>query len=134
MSLWRILIVMYSRFCPRTVRDSFFTTVPAPWCGYTTLSPTLYKPTLPFRRLHRQHAHERDPVGDASQYTESRSKRPLFPGIFGSWPKKPCSERTTVGATASLATPSSGCAGSYAGAAVQSRLGRRRATRQDHSC
>ena len=22
---------------------SFFTTVPAPWCGYTTLSPTLYK-------------------------------------------------------------------------------------------
>src|SRR5262250_1588058 len=48
MSLWRILIVRYSRFSPRTSRFSFFTTVPAPWCGYTTLSPTLYKPA-PFR-------------------------------------------------------------------------------------
>src|SRR5258707_756724 len=48
MSLCRILIVRYSRFCPRTSRDSFLMTVPAPWCGYTTLSPTLYKPTLPF--------------------------------------------------------------------------------------
>src|SRR5262249_23103270 len=37
----------YSRFWPRTSRDSFLTTVPAPWCGYTTLSPTLYKPVLP---------------------------------------------------------------------------------------
>src|SRR5205814_1474733 len=33
---------------PSTSRDSFLTIVPAPWCGYTTLSPTLYKPTLPF--------------------------------------------------------------------------------------
>src|SRR3954468_99774 len=49
MSLCRILIVRYSRFCPRTSRDSFLTTVPAPWCGYTTLSPTLYKPVLPSR-------------------------------------------------------------------------------------
>src|SRR3954447_9736639 len=48
MSLCRILIVRYSRFSPRTSRFSFFTTVPAPWCGYTTLSPTLYKPA-PFR-------------------------------------------------------------------------------------
>src|SRR5207253_10846557 len=44
MSLWRILILRYSRFSPSTSRFSFFTTVPAPWCGYTTLSPTLYKP------------------------------------------------------------------------------------------
>src|SRR3954471_3126854 len=93
-SLWRILIVMYSRFCPSTVRDSFFTTVPAPCCGYTTLSPTLYKPTLPFGRLHRQNADGVEPVGDGSQYTESCPKRPLFPGIFGIHPKKPCSERT----------------------------------------
>src|SRR5205807_449403 len=47
MSLWRILIVRYSRFSPRTSRFSFFTTVPAPWWGYTTLSPTLNKPCLP---------------------------------------------------------------------------------------
>jgi hypothetical protein len=33
------------------------------------LSPTLYKPTLPFRRLHRQNADGVEPVGDASQYT-----------------------------------------------------------------
>src|SRR6202012_3333033 len=45
MSLCRILIVRYSRFSPRTSRFSRFTTVPAPWCGYTTLSPTLYKLT-----------------------------------------------------------------------------------------
>ena len=50
MSLCRILIVRYSRFAPRTSRDSFLTIVPAPWCGYTTLSPTLYKPFLPFCR------------------------------------------------------------------------------------
>src|ERR671939_1517613 len=43
MSLCRILIVRYSRFSPRTSFFSRFTTVPAPWCGYTTLSPTLYK-------------------------------------------------------------------------------------------
>src|SRR5919108_1398628 len=42
-------MVRYSRFSPSTSRVSFFTTVPAPWCGYTTLSPTLYKPDLPFR-------------------------------------------------------------------------------------
>src|SRR5690348_528892 len=48
MSLCRILIVRYSRFSPRTSRDSFLTIVPAPWCGYTTLSPILYdKPDPP---------------------------------------------------------------------------------------
>ena len=45
MSLCRILIVRYSRVSPRTSRCSRFTMVPAPWCGYTTLSPTLYKLT-----------------------------------------------------------------------------------------
>jgi hypothetical protein len=29
----------------------------------------LYKPTLLFRRLHRQNADGVEPVGDASQYT-----------------------------------------------------------------
>src|SRR4029077_3303085 len=43
MSLCRILMVRYSRFSPRTSFFSRFTTVPAPWWGYTTLSPTLYK-------------------------------------------------------------------------------------------
>src|SRR5438270_1558554 len=43
MSLCRILIVRYSRFSPRTSRFSRFTIVPAPWWGYTTLSPILYK-------------------------------------------------------------------------------------------
>src|SRR6476661_6078232 len=50
MSLCRILIVRYSRFSPRTRRFSFFTIVPAPWCGYTTLSPTLNKPSSPTGR------------------------------------------------------------------------------------
>src|SRR6266700_8290399 len=47
MSLCRILIVRYSRFSPRTSRVSFLTTVPAPWWGYTTLSPTLYNADPP---------------------------------------------------------------------------------------
>src|SRR4029450_13737692 len=54
MSLCRILIVRYSRFSPSTSRDSFFTTVPAPWCGYTTLSPTLDNPTSQSRPITRQ--------------------------------------------------------------------------------
>src|SRR6478672_7718400 len=89
MSLWRILIVMYSRFCPRTVRDSFFTTVPAPWCGYTTLSPTLYKPTLPFVAYIARTPTESSPSARVSQYTESCAKRPLFPGIFALLRKSP---------------------------------------------
>jgi hypothetical protein len=51
MSLWRILIVRYSRFSPSTSRVSFLTTVPAPWCGYTTLSPTLYNAVPPRSKL-----------------------------------------------------------------------------------
>src|ERR1700748_609643 len=38
-----IFFVGCSRFLPRPSYFSRFTTVPAPWCGYTTLSPTLYK-------------------------------------------------------------------------------------------
>src|SRR5829696_7963176 len=47
MSLCRIWMVRYSRVCPKTSRFSFLTTMPAPWCGYTTLSPTSNKPGLP---------------------------------------------------------------------------------------
>src|SRR5581483_8656653 len=54
MSLCRILIVKYSRSCPRTTRLSLLTTVPAPWCGYTTLSPTSNKPSLPVRDASRK--------------------------------------------------------------------------------
>src|ERR1700727_350221 len=39
MSLWRILIVRYSRLSPITSFSSLRRTLPAPWCGYTTLSP-----------------------------------------------------------------------------------------------
>src|SRR5215207_2609411 len=39
MSLWRILIVRYWRFSPKISLSSFLRTWPAPWCGYTTLSP-----------------------------------------------------------------------------------------------
>src|SRR3989442_9786631 len=55
MSLCRILIVRYSRFSPTTSRFYFFTTVPAPWSGYTTYSHTFYHPT---RCLHNaRHGH-----------------------------------------------------------------------------
>src|SRR5918999_151756 len=54
-------MVRYSRFSPSTSRDSFFTTVPAPWCGYTTLSPTLYNPTSPVRN-----DYDKAPAGDES--------------------------------------------------------------------
>src|SRR5581483_819581 len=89
MSLCRILIVRYSRFCPRTSRDSFFTTVPAPWCGYTTLSPTLYKPDLPFSSNSRQNADGLILRRRPRQYSENGLKRRLFPGIFGLWTEKP---------------------------------------------
>src|SRR5579875_3165078 len=39
MSLCRILIVRYSRLSPSTSFCSLRMTLPAPWCGYTTLSP-----------------------------------------------------------------------------------------------
>src|SRR5687768_2003685 len=42
MSLWRILIVRYSRLSPSTSFISFFWTTPAPWWGYTTWSPISY--------------------------------------------------------------------------------------------
>src|SRR5438445_13507897 len=51
MSLCRILIVRYSRFSPSTSRVSLLTTVPAPWWGYTTLSPTLYNADPPLLYL-----------------------------------------------------------------------------------
>src|SRR3972149_1650726 len=47
MSLWRIWMVKYSRSWLRAVRISFRTTVPAPWWGYTTLSPTSNTPSPP---------------------------------------------------------------------------------------
>src|SRR5919202_5632880 len=82
MSLWRILIVRYSRFCPSTSRCSFFTTVPAPGCWYTTLSPTLYKPPPQDRRvLSRRRRRVARAAGKSGQYSEFRRKRPPFPGI-----------------------------------------------------
>src|SRR5437868_13372982 len=78
MSLCRILIVRYSRFAPRTSRDSFFTIVPAPWCGYTTLSPTLYKRSSPSVDAFRQKSRRdgRRPRVDKS--SKNRLEKRLF--------------------------------------------------------
>src|SRR5712691_12055909 len=78
MSLCRILIVRYSRFAPRTSRDSFLTIVPAPWCGYTTLSPTLYKRSSPSVDAFRQKSRRdgRRPRIDNS--SKNRLEMPLF--------------------------------------------------------
>src|SRR3989454_4730080 len=95
MSLCRILMVRYSRFSPSTSRLSFFTTVPAPWCGYTTLSPTLYKPEPPLLRLDSPQHDRSHAAGGAVNYSENRLKPPLFQG-FPASTEKPCSERTTA--------------------------------------
>src|SRR3954454_7244679 len=79
MSLCRIWIVRYSRFCPRTSRSSFFTIVPAPWCGYTTLSPTLYK-RIPFLATEIAMKNGRQWVAagtEASLYHKIAGKRPI---------------------------------------------------------
>src|SRR5919202_6730512 len=75
-----ILIVRYSRFWPSTSRCSFFTTVPAPWCGYTTLSPTLYKSRLPRIAgfFHEGAGGSQGAAGKSGQYNEFRRKRPAF--------------------------------------------------------
>src|SRR6266496_2513194 len=80
MSLCRILIVRYSRFSPRTMRFSFLTIVPAPWCGYTTLSPTLNKPSSPTGRgSTRQDA---DGVNAPGAMVKSVSKVPQIGHFF----------------------------------------------------
>jgi hypothetical protein len=53
--------------------------VPAPWCGYTTLSPTLYKPPPQDRRvLSRRRRRVAGAAGKSGQYSEFRRKRPTF--------------------------------------------------------
>src|ERR1700751_1978397 len=79
MSLCRILIVRYSRFVPSTSRDSFLTIVPAPWCGYTTLSPTLYNADLPFQHAFRQKSrHARAPAQYGYLIRKSPGKAPVL--------------------------------------------------------
>src|SRR3954471_10634160 len=82
MSLCRILMVRYSRSCPRTMRDSLLTTVPAPWCGYTTLSPTSNKLALPLSAhftktagAERLPARERHSSGDSPCMEANRACR-----------------------------------------------------------
>src|SRR6187551_2768247 len=59
-SLWRIRMVRYSRSSPSTTLTSFFSTVPAPWWGYTTLSPTSNTPrALPSSGLDMRLTHEK---------------------------------------------------------------------------
>src|SRR5215218_9293584 len=78
MSLCRIWIWRYSRSSPSTFRFSFLTTVPAPWCGYTTLSPTLYKPNLPVPSVFTKPPAGGEPPANVFQNTKSSWKTPLF--------------------------------------------------------
>src|SRR3954447_16815005 len=93
MSLCRIWIVRYSRCSPRTSRDSRLTTTPAPWCGYTTLSPTSNKPTsrvdcvLPPDDRRRTSPPVNRPI-----IAENGSKRGPFPALFRSRQKSPGNE------------------------------------------
>src|SRR4029079_13574724 len=85
MSLCRILIVRYSRFSPRTSRRSRFTTVPAPWWGYTTLSPTLYKltpsPVVDSTPSHQNAGHMRMTGEEPPEY-QIWLKSAIFAGVF----------------------------------------------------
>src|SRR5436190_1798798 len=79
MSLCRILMVRYSRFSPSTVRVSRLTTVPAPWWGYTTLSPTLYNADPPLRRSFSTTTPATTMLRRRlGQYSENRWKTPTF--------------------------------------------------------
>src|SRR3954447_22011707 len=91
MSLCRILIVRYSRFSPSTRRFSFFTTVPAPWCGYTTLSPTLNKPSSPTSRVYTPT--NAGGCVPPAQVLTSVAKGPQMSHFL----EKPCSLRATSG-------------------------------------
>src|SRR5437763_12036755 len=78
MSLCSIRIVRYSRFSPSTSRFSRFTTVPAPWWGYTTLSPTLYKLTPSPVGLHEKRRQPQGPGNEGDRIAEKRLKSGLF--------------------------------------------------------
>src|ERR671937_2671355 len=124
MSLWRILIVRYSRFSPSTSRDSFLTTVPAPWWGYTTLSPTLYNAEPPLLvRFSRMRPAGARTAGGLGQYSENRWKQPLF--------RKSPAQRDNYATTAGTGRP--GCApgggGGPPGSRVRGRCRRPRPTR-----
>src|SRR3954454_20157604 len=102
MSLCRILMVRYSRSCPRTMRDSLLTTVPAPWCGYTTLSPTSNKLALPLSAhftktagAERLPARERHSSGD-SPCLEGESG--MSPGANDAIGQEPAAFRKTTAA------------------------------------
>src|SRR6478736_2849806 len=96
MSLCRILIVRYSRFSPSTSRRSRFTTVPAPWWGYTTLSPTLYKLT-PSPVAHKTVSLTKAPatwMRPARRHQSIRIglKARVLQGFWSLLMKKPCSD------------------------------------------
>src|SRR5215475_11799571 len=75
-------MVRYSRFWPSTSRDSFLTIVPAPWCGYTTLSQTLYKPELPScRRLSAKRAGAVGRRPRSHHFIKNHLETHPFPGL-----------------------------------------------------
>src|SRR5712692_543775 len=74
---------MYSRFSPSTSRTSFLTTVPAPWCGYTTLSPTLYnRSPFPTTVRSRQAAGgQGEPPAGLYKFSKNGLNKPTFQGF-----------------------------------------------------
>src|SRR6266566_7946499 len=89
MSLCRILIVRYSRFSPSTSRFSRLTTVPAPWWGYTTLSPTLYKLRLLFPVSRESAGGPEGSTGEKTRVADLRKNRYFCRDFLES----PCSGR-----------------------------------------
>src|SRR5260370_34935065 len=74
---------MYSRFSPSTSRISFLTTVPAPWCGYTTLSPTLYNrsPFPNYVRSRQAAGGQGKPPAGLYKVSKNGLNKPTFQGF-----------------------------------------------------
>ena len=98
----------YSRFSPSTSRCSRFTTVPAPWWGYTTLSPTLYKLT-PSPVSSQKRRRPQGLPAKTAEYTRNSRKSAIFAGVFGAdvFEKIPAQTgfSTSAAASASRASP-----------------------------
>src|SRR6266849_6779511 len=75
---------MYSRFSPSTSRTSFLTTVPAPWCGYTTLSPTLYNrsPFPNYVRSRQAAGGQGKPPAGLYKFSKNGLNKPTFQGFL----------------------------------------------------
>ena len=114
-------MVRYSRSSPSTSLTSFFSTVPAPWWGYTTLSPTSNTPrALPSSGLDMRLTHKKrrllgGPAYAGQFYRKTRpetghnghvARVPVRPGLS---PPLPCGceglESSSGSACLSVSTP-----------------------------